>query len=102
MLAPAKLLRILNFPFYLGKNLICPSFFQEESSGADIELKDLSAGSSAGVTAAAMLHDDEEGHFEDMKPGSSLSSSASRSPSYQSANTSIASRDIEIPRSKAF
>ena len=83
-------LKLLNFPFY-QENLLHDDVFQGDESSADIELKDLGAG-------VAMLHHEDEGHFEDMKLASS--SSASRSPSYQSANTSINSRDIEIPRSK--
>ena len=80
----------IEFPILPIKSNLLHDVFQEDES-ADIELKDLGAG-------VAMLHHEDEGHFEDMKLGSS--SSASRSPSYQSANTSINSRDIEIPRSK--
>lgn len=80
----------IEFPILPRKSNLLHDVFQEEES-ADIELKDLGAG-------VAMLHHEDEGQFEDMKLGSS--SSASRSPSYQSANTSINSRDIEIPRSK--
>ena len=81
----------MNFPFY-QENLLHDDVFQGDESSADIELKDLGGG------VTMLHHEDHEGHFEDMKLGSS--SSASRSPSYQSANTSINSRDIEIPRSK--
>ena len=84
-------LKLLNFPFY-QENLLHDVVFQGDESSADIELKDLGGG------VTMLHHEDHEGHFEDMKLGSS--SSASRSPSYQSANTSINSRDIEIPRSK--
>ena len=84
-------LKLLNFPFY-QENLLHDDVFQGDESSADIELKDLGGG------VTMLHHEDHEGHFEDMKLGSS--SSASRSPSYQSANTSINSRDIEIPRSK--
>ena len=80
----------IEFPILPRKSNLLHDVFQEDES-ADIELKDLGAG-------VAMLHHEDEGHFEDMKLASS--SSASRSPSYQSANTSINSRDIEIPRSK--